>query len=48
MCIRDSTKLKGGEYTFELKDADGKVLGTTTNKADGTVKFLSLIHISST
>ena len=33
------TKLKGGEYTFELKDADGKVLGTTTNKADGTVKF---------
>ena len=33
------TKLKGGEYTFELKDADGKVLATTTNKADGTVKF---------
>lgn len=33
------TKLKGGEYTFELKDADGKVLGTTTNKADGTVEF---------
>lgn len=33
------TKLKGGEYTFELKDADGKVLDTTTNKADGTVKF---------
>ena len=33
------TKLKGGEYTFELKDADGKVLDTTTNKADGIVKF---------
>lgn len=33
------TKLKGGEYTFELKDADGKVLDTTKNKADGTVKF---------
>ena len=33
------TKLKGGEYTFELKDADGNVIATTTNKADGTVKF---------
>ena len=32
-------KLKGGEYTFELKDADGKVLGTAANEADGTVKF---------
>lgn len=34
-----NTKLKGGEYTFELKDADGKVLGTAKNEADGTVKF---------
>ena len=33
------TKLKGGEYTFELKDADGKVLDTAKNEADGTVKF---------
>ncbi len=33
------TKLKGGEYTFELKDADGKVLDTTTNKADGKISF---------
>ena len=33
------TKLKGGEYTFELKDADGKVLATAKNEADGTVKF---------
>ena len=33
------TKLKGDEYTFELKDADGKVLDTTTNKADGKVSF---------
>ena len=32
-------KLKGGEYTFELKDADGKVLDTAKNEADGTVKF---------
>ena len=33
------TKLKGGEYTFELKDADGKVLDTATNKADGKISF---------
>ena len=33
------TKLKGGEYTFELKDAGGKVLDTAKNEADGTVKF---------
>ena len=33
------TKLKGGEYTFELKDADGKALDTAKNEADGTVKF---------
>ncbi|MBS5439480.1 MAG: fibro-slime domain-containing protein [Collinsella sp.] len=39
-------KLKGGEYTFELKDADGKVLGTTTNKADGTVKFTRKFTLS--
>lgn len=40
------TKLKGGEYTFELKDADGKALGTTTNKADGTVKFTRKFTLS--
>lgn len=40
------TKLKGGEYTFELKDADGKVLGITTNKADGTVKFTRKFTLS--
>lgn len=40
------TKLKGGEYTFELKDAGGKVLGTTTNKADGTVKFTRKFTLS--
>lgn len=33
------TKLKGGEYAFDLKDAAGNVLDTATNKADGTVKF---------
>ena len=40
------TKLKGGEYTFELKDADGKVLGTTTNKADGKVSFTREFQLS--
>ena len=33
------TKLKGGEYTFELKDAAGNVLGTAKNDADGKVSF---------
>lgn len=33
------TKLKGGEYTFELKDADGKVLDTAKNEADGKISF---------
>lgn len=40
------TKLKGGEYTFELKDADGKVLDTAKNKADGTVKFTRKFTLS--
>lgn len=40
------TKLKGGEYTFELKDADGKVLDTATNKADGIVKFTRDFELS--
>ena len=40
------TKLKGGEYTFELKDADGKVLGTTKNDADGKVSFTREFQLS--
>ncbi len=40
------TKLKGGEYTFELKDADGKVLDTAKNEADGTVKFTRKFTLS--
>ena len=40
------TKLKGGEYTFELKDADGKVLDTAKNEADGTVKFTRDFELS--
>lgn len=40
------TKLKGGEYTFDLKDAAGNVLDTATNKADGTVKFTREFQLS--
>lgn len=40
------TKLKGGAYTFELKDADGKVLATTTNKADGKISFTRHFELS--
>ena len=40
------TKLKGGEYTFELKDADGKVLDTAKNGADGKVSFTREFQLS--
>lgn len=40
------TKLKGGEYTFELKDADGKVLGTAKNDANGKVSFTREFQLS--
>lgn len=40
------TKLKGGEYTFELKDADGKVIGTAKNDADGKVSFTREFQLS--
>ena len=40
------TKLKGGEHTFDLKDAAGNVLDTATNKADGTVKFTRDFELS--
>ena len=32
-------ELKEGQFTFELKDADGNVLDTKSNAADGTVTF---------
>ena len=32
-------ELREGQFTFELKDADGNVLDTKTNAADGTVTF---------
>lgn len=31
--------LEGGKYSFELKDANGTLLQTVTNKADGSVSF---------
>ena len=40
------TKLKVGEYTFELKDADGKVLDTAKNDADGKVSFTREFQLS--
>ena len=40
------TKLKGGEYTFELKDADGKVLDTAKNDANGKVSFTREFQLS--
>ena len=40
------TKLKGGEYTFELKDAAGNVLGTAKNDADGKVSFTLEFQLS--
>ena len=34
--------LKEGEFTFELKDESGKVLGTAKNTLDGKIKFGTL------
>lgn len=40
------TKLKGGEYTFDLKDAAGNVIGTAKNDADGKVSFTREFQLS--
>ena len=32
-------RLKGGEFTFQLKDRNGKVIAEVMNAADGTVTF---------
>ena len=40
------TKLKGGEYTFELKDAAGNVLDTAKNDANGKVSFTRDFELS--
>ena len=44
--FKHDTKLKGGEYTFELKDADGKLLDTAKNDADGKVGFTREFQLS--
>lgn len=31
--------LQGGEFTFHLKDGQGKIIATASNSADGTVSF---------
>ena len=35
----EGRELKDAEFTFELKDAEGKVLQSKTNNAQGTVTF---------
>ena len=37
-------ELKDGEFSFELKDENGKVIATASNKADGSVVFPELIY----
>ncbi|HJI44836.1 MAG TPA: SpaA isopeptide-forming pilin-related protein [Coriobacteriaceae bacterium] len=44
--FKHDVKLKGGEYTFELKDAAGNVLGTAKNDADGKVSFTREFQLS--
>lgn len=44
--FKHDTKLKGGEYTFELKDADGNVLDTAKNDANGKVGFTREFQLS--
>ena len=34
--------LKAGEFSFELKDSEGKVIETVKNKADGTFQFAAI------
>lgn len=36
--------LKEGQFSFQLKDADGKVLQTAKNAADGTVGFEAISY----
>lgn len=36
--------LKEGQFSFQLKDADGKVLQTAKNAADGTVGFEAILY----
>lgn len=40
----DDQELEAGQFTFELKDADGNVLQTATNTAGGSVVFVEPIE----
>ena len=40
----DGQELEAGQFTFELKDADGNVLQTATNTAGGSVVFVEPIE----
>ncbi len=40
----ENRKLKNGEFTFELVDAEGNVVETKTNDADGAVKFSAITY----
>ncbi len=40
-------KLKGGEFSFVLKDADGNIIETVSNDADGNVIFSKLEYLLS-
>ena len=37
-------ELDDGQFTFELVDADGKVIQTVTNNADGLIVFDELVY----
>ncbi|MGI5873610.1 MAG: Spy0128 family protein [Bacillota bacterium] len=42
--VLEGRTLKDGEFSFDLKDADGKVLQTKTNAADGKVTFDTITY----
>ena len=44
--FKHDTKLKGGEFTFDLKDAAGNVLDTAKNDANGKVSFTREFQLS--
>ena len=37
--VLENGALKAGEFTFELRDADGNLIGTATNDENGLVRF---------
>ncbi|MBQ6901016.1 MAG: VWA domain-containing protein [Firmicutes bacterium] len=45
--VLEGRTLEAGEFEFQLKDSDGKVLQTKTNAADGKIKFNGLYYLES-